>query len=258
MKLSINKIFEEMIKDEVPKNESLADFYKRFKETSNNPDFLENNFRNPNFEMRMVGDGGIKSIGYCDALSNKCETNTFSYIKQMVSKDIHHYFPVSGWAFMESTGYFEHFWVYDEINNLFLEISPLKGDLPIAYGGVINKDINEEIVNAENFNEIKFLLGKHHSSLYANYEDKESNPKLEPYKDKTIEGKLFNYIRSNSNYSDLAQFIDMFGVDTLQDLKILPYKLEDLQSKVRNNREYDRYGKVIDQINNLLKQLNNQ
>lgn len=229
--------------------ETLEQFYVRFKETNPNPNFLENHFKNPNFMLRMTQDGGVKTKEYSNGMANKCETNTFNFIRSMVRLDNHKYFPVSGWGFLNSTTFFEHFWVYDSMNDVFIDVTPMKGDLPYAYGGVINKDINDEIINAEKYNDIGFLLGKTGESLYCDFSDNEPSPKLTPFKG--VEQSPFDYINSNEKYRDLSELIKQNNITTLDELnKVLP-KLSDLQMNTRNNRDYEYYGKLIQQIKHL-------
>lgn len=234
--------------------ESPEDFYHRFKEAQNGSTFLDDSFRNPDFEFRLTHEGGVRAHKYDCGMRNKCETNTFNFIRGRVINDDHRYYPVSGWAFMESTTFFEHFWVYDAVNDLFLDVTPMHDNqLPYAYGGVINKNINDEIKNADSYQDVKFLLGKVGSSLFHKFKDKPSNLKLGSFEDGTSNGdsKLFNYISKTPAYSDLNQFIKDYNISDTSELKNYLGKLKDLQLTVRSNREYDYFGKLIKQIQSL-------
>lgn len=228
--------------------ETLEEFYNRFKKQNINPDFLINNFKNPDFILKLTHDGDVKTKKYYKSESNKCETNVFNFIKDAMEKNIHHYYPVSGWAFLESTTYYEHFWIYDDMNDEFIDIT-ITSDLPYAYGGVINKNINTEILNANKYNEINFLLGKTGNSLYNNYTSNASNPKLT---NNTKQSNL-EFIHKNNDYKDLSQFITDNNIHTLKELTDMLPKLEELLYNTRNNRDFEYYNKLITQIGNLKK-----
>jgi hypothetical protein len=221
MKDKIKKLLREGL--EILSEENLKGFYNRFKETNSNPNFIEQHFKNTNFELRLVSEGGVKFIDFGQSERNRCETNSFKFIKKMIDSNDHRYYPVSGWAFMESTTYFEHFWVYDAVNDMFIDISPLEGKYPYAYGGVINKNINDEIMNAESVFDVSFFKGKAASSLYASCETSPSNPKLDSYKTSSdsYDSRLFKFISTNPKYSDLNKLIQGANVSNLEDLKTL-------------------------------------
>jgi hypothetical protein len=252
MKRLIKKLLRENLN-----GENLRDFYNRFKQTNTNPNFLENNFKNPNFELRLTNEGGVKMVNFNQAESNRCETNSFKFVKTMIQNDDHRFYPVSGWAFMKSTTYFEHFWVYDAVNNMFLDVTPLNGEVPYAYGGVINKDINDEIMDAESVFDVSFFKGKTSSSLYSNCESKPSIPKIDSFSSskKSYDSKLFDYIAKNSKYHDLNELIKNNNISNLHELvKLLP-KLKESMMQVRNNKEYNLYDKLIRQIKSLMKEV---
>lgn len=246
MKEKIKRLLREGLNKETLKN-----FYDRFKETNSNPTFLSNNFKNPNFELRLVSEGGVKFVDFDKGERNKCETNTFSFVKAMVEANDHRYYPVSGWAFMKSTTYFEHFWVYDAVNDMFIDVTPLEGEHPYAYGGVINKMINDDIMNADSVFDVSFFRGKTTSSLYANCETNVSNPKLDSHKHSkdSYESKLFKYIANTSKYSDLNNLIQSSNISSLEDLKRVLPDLKNSMINSRNNRDFDLFNKLIQQIN---------
>jgi len=235
--------------------EDLKGFYNRFKQSNSNPNFLDNHFKNSEFELRLTSEGGVKIVKFNQGERNKCETNSFKFIKTMVEANDHRYYPVSGWAFMESTTYFEHFWVYDSVNDMFMDVTPLEGELPYAYGGVINKNINDEILNAKSVFDVSFFRGKVSSSLYADCELNTSTPKTDSYKtsNDSYDSKLFDFISKNQKYQDLNDLIKNEGISDLIELKALLPKLERAMSVVRNNREYSLYDKLIQQIKSLTK-----
>jgi len=225
--------------------ETLEEFYNRFEIENSNPLFLKNHFKNPNFRLELTHDGDVKIRKYVRSIPNKCETNVFYFIKDMGKLNNHRYYPVSGWAFTESTTYFEHFWIYDGVEDLFLDITPMTNGLPYAYGGVINYDINDEIMNAENFDDIDFLKGKAGRSLYHKYMDNDTRPEIRnPKKSQTI----FDYIKTNEKYKDLSDFINDNNISDVEELKSYLYKLESKRDTVRNNRDWDYYSSLIDQI----------
>jgi hypothetical protein len=154
---------------------------------------------------------------------------------------------------LESTGYFEHFWVYDVVNDLFLDVTPMRDNtLPYAYGGVINKNINDDIAKADSYQDIKFLLGKAGHSLYANYETNQSNPILDnPTQTNSDEERLFKFIEDSPKYQELNDFIKTNNTYSIEELKAQIPKLTQKMETVRTNREWDYFGKLIKQINTL-------
>ena len=247
---------------------TLTQFYDKVNQLHNN--FLANHFKNPNFELRLTNEVGVKEEYYWYSKSNKCETNVFNFIKEKLSEKRYNYYPVSGWAFYtndnEYFGYFEHFWVYDSIHDLFLEVTPLHGDLPYAYGGVINKNINQDIYNAKNFYDIDFLKGKASTSLYSKFDNQESKPKLKGYSqsNKTNDEKMFDYINQTQEFIELSKFLkDNYpNVSTIKELSIIKNKIDDALNKTKNSREFNYYDKLYDEIVGILnyfkKDLSNQ
>lgn len=246
----MKNIIKRMLRESSTDVESVRSFYNRFKEKNTNPEFLENSFKNPDFELRLSSNSGVKLKEYRYSQPNRCETNTFMFIKEMMLKGIFRYYPVSGWAFMETTTYFEHFWVYDEVTNLFLDVSPLQDDkLMYAYGGVINRNINDEIKNANSFSDIEFLKGKSHNSLFANHIDKKTNYNFETSKtNDDNDESLLKYVMTNSNYSDVQDYFKFHDLESIKDLKRELGKLMNIRDNVRNNREFDFYTSIISKI----------
>jgi len=252
MKSLIKKLLREGLEPE--SNAELKAFYDEVNLNHNN--FLLNSFKNPNFELRLTKDGGVKSSPYIYGKSNKCETNVFEFIKEKMWNKIYHYYPVSGWAFLESTTFFEHFWVYDAINDLFLEITPLNGQPPYAYGGVINKHINKDIYNAKHFYDIEFLKGKAGHSLYHNFQDQESTPKLGKHiaSVDSIDTRTFNFIKNSPEYTELAKFLnnEFPHIDSVKELEQLKYKLDNKLDTVKSSREWDYFDDLINDIKGIL------
>jgi hypothetical protein len=227
-------------------DDELNYFYNQVNLKHNN--FLFNSFKNPNFELRLVDGGGVKNLNY--GRPNKCETNVFRFIKDKMFYNQYHYYPVSGWLFSKSTSFFEHFWVYDEINDLFLEITPLKGDFPYAYGGVINKTINNDIYKANNFYDIDFLKGKADNSLYRNFEDQEPTPKLSKYisNNDTIDDKIFNFIKNNSEYSNLNNLLnsEFPNINSIKELKNVLKYIDNKLDKTKSSHEFKYFDELFD------------
>jgi len=53
----------------------------------------------------------------------------------------------------------EHWWIYDAKNKQHIEISPMNDDKPWLYAGVINYEINDEILNSSEVFRVGFFLG---------------------------------------------------------------------------------------------------
>lgn len=242
----INKTILQYLNEEKTSKETIEGFIDRFKLENNNPKFLENHLKIPNFRLELTHDNNVKIKKYNRALPNKCETNTFNFIKDMVKINNHRYYPVSGWAFLESTTYFEHFWVYDGIEDNFLDITPMGKELPYAYGGVINFNINDDILNAEQYNEIPFLLGKVGHSLYSKHQKNKTLPIM---KKKNLD--VFSFINKSEKYEDLSKFINDNNIESVEELKHFLIILENKRNAVRNNNEWDYYSNLIQQIENL-------
>lgn len=247
MKIIINKshlkkiIIESVV--DLKNKETVEEFVNRFHNENSNPKFLENHLKVPNFRLELTHDGNVKQKKYHCSLPNKCETNTFIFIKDMVTLNNHRFYPVSGWAFLESTVYYEHFWVYDAAEDIFLDVSPMGNDIPYAYGGVINFKINDDILNAEKYNEIPFLLGKVGHSLYHKHIDSDKLP-ITKKQNKSI----FDFIHNTEKYSVLSKFIKERNINSIQELKEYIPKLKDLLLMTRNNRDYEYLDNLIKQI----------
>jgi hypothetical protein len=249
--MKLLSIYDSILGENTQITEGIKEFYQRFIEKNQNPNFIKENFRNPDFELRMVSEGGVIKINY--GQSNKCETNTFDFIKEKVKSGINRYFPVSGWVFLPSTTYFEHFWVYDDYEDLFVDITPTK-DI-IAYGGVINKTINDDIAKSNNFFDVEFLKGKHHTSLYSKHMDKDATIRLNPYNKKfnNKDEVVFNLINNRDNFLEVKNYISNNPhINTINDLKDELNKLTGLMDKIRNNKEWLLINKIYRDIDRLI------
>ena len=110
--------------------------------------------------------------------SGYCETNTYNKVKS----DPERYFPVGGYMIQHESTLVEHWWVYDKVEGRHIEVTPMgsdRGDWLTGYFGIISYDVNDEIVNSENFYDgPQFLKGGH---VYHTYLKEDKNPpKIEP------------------------------------------------------------------------------
>lgn len=98
---------------------------------------------------------------------NRCEENVFLFIKNKINENILDFFPVSGYMF-DGKNLFpvEHWWVFNKKDNSFIEITPLIGEKPRCYAGIINFDINKEIKEANKYFDIDFFKG---GNAYTKY-----------------------------------------------------------------------------------------
>ena len=108
----------------------------------------------PNYVF-ILGD----KINYLECGSPQlCDTNSYSYIKERLMEGNTNYYPVGGfWFFNKGQDMFEHRWVYDKDNNSFIETNPILGEKPNFYVGIINFNINDEIINSNDVSEVKWF-----------------------------------------------------------------------------------------------------
>jgi len=99
---------------------------------------------------------------------NKCETNTFKFIKfEYEVHDKDYYYPVGGYGFANnSLTPLAHWWVYDKKHNKHLEITPMLGNGFKCYAGGINYDINDKIYKADRYSDVDFFRWGTPESLY--------------------------------------------------------------------------------------------
>lgn len=96
----------------------------------------------------------------------KCELNVYNLIKKYPDR----YYPVAGYMIQERSSFVEHWWVFDKEYKKHVEITPLYGNGEnwlTGYIGIINKDINNEIVESPKFDYApEFLKGDY---IYFKY-----------------------------------------------------------------------------------------
>jgi hypothetical protein len=93
---------------------------------------------------------------------NKCETNTWEYIKDIITKtpDIKDkIFPVAGYQVTYGGSLVEHWWIYNKILDQHYETCPFLPSELLGYIGIINYDINDDIVNSSEVWDIDFFKG---------------------------------------------------------------------------------------------------
>jgi tRNA nucleotidyltransferase/poly(A) polymerase len=99
-------------------------------------------------------------------VAGQCERNAYNMVKTYPEK----YYPVGGYMIQYGTSFVEHWWVYDRETNKHIEVTPLSPDRKdwlTGYLGIINKEINDEIVDSPKFDYApQFLKGGH---VYYNY-----------------------------------------------------------------------------------------
>lgn len=118
---------------------------------------------NPNFVFILANDIKIENFGE----HNKCETNTYQFIKNKLENGESHYYPVGGFLFSDkSLSPVEHWWVYNQKTNQHIEVTPLEGEKPWCYAGIINFDINEDILKSNEIWDVDFFKGGNVYSWY--------------------------------------------------------------------------------------------
>jgi hypothetical protein len=60
----------------------------------------------------------------------------------------------------------EHWWVYDLKSKKHIEITPLEGEKFRCYAGIINDEIQSEIIQAKNFYDVDFFRGGNVKHIY--------------------------------------------------------------------------------------------
>lgn len=146
--------------DDIKKLYKNAYFNRINKERDN---LLEKVKDNPNFVFILGVDMNFNRCGN----PNKCETNTYDYIKAKLERGESNYYPVGGFLFeVKSLFPIEHWWVYDKENDKHIEVTPFIGESPWCYAGIINYNINDEILNSKKIWDIDFFKG---GNLYSWY-----------------------------------------------------------------------------------------
>lgn len=160
-KTLIKKILREGLFDNIPEQDFINAYTNKINGLYNN--LIDKGKKHKNFEF-ILGPKVNKNI--C-GVKNKCETNTWSFIKERLEEENTNYYPVGGFGF-EGQNLFpvEHWWVYDSTENKHIEITPTEGENFRCYAGIINFDINEDIKNSKNFYDIDFFKG---GNIYSKY-----------------------------------------------------------------------------------------
>ena len=104
----------------------------------------------------------------CSGEDGKCETNSWSFIKNKLEKGISHFYPVGGYFFQNVSLFpVEHWWVYDKHKDQHIELSPMDTRMDLrCYAGIINYDIQEDIKKSEYFHDVHFFKG---GNVYQDY-----------------------------------------------------------------------------------------
>lgn len=111
---------------------------------------------NPNYSFILGIDMLFESCG----VKNKCEQNTYNFIKDKLENGETKYYPVGGYMFMPKSLFpVEHWWVYNSETNEHIEVTPFIDAKPWCYAGIINKDINTDILNSNIIWDISFFKG---------------------------------------------------------------------------------------------------
>lgn len=102
---------------------------------------------NPNFAFILPSKMKSNPCGS----PNKCETNSYDFVKSSLEDGEDRYCPVAGFMFA-GDGFFpiEHWWVFDKKDGKHIEVTPLdrQGAQPVAYAGVIVCDAAEDILDS--------------------------------------------------------------------------------------------------------------
>lgn len=158
----IESTIKEYLDNDITKEDYVRAYINRINREYNG--LLLNVIKNPNFEFVLGVDIQNQPIGKI----SKCETNTYDYIKKKLENNETNYYPVAGYYFGAKTLLpIEHWWVYNVKQKKHIEVTPLDNmRKPWCYGGVVNYDINDEILNTNNVFDIDFFKG---DNTYYNY-----------------------------------------------------------------------------------------
>jgi hypothetical protein len=162
MKSIIKKLLREGLFDDIPEELFVKAYKAKINELYDN--LIMKGEKNSEFYFILGKNMVYNSIG----AKNKCETNVFEFIKNSLKSGVEKYYPVGGFAF-EGKSLFpiEHWWVYDSDAKKFIEITPMEGpEPPRCYAGIVNKNIQEEILNARYFYDVDFFKGGNVQKFY--------------------------------------------------------------------------------------------
>jgi hypothetical protein len=154
MKELIRELLKEGLFDDIPDEDFIRAYKSKINQTYDN--LLDKGERNQNYLFLLGKDVVYNPIGQ----PNKCETNVFNFIRESLLKGNDSYYPVGGFGFDGRTLFpFEHWWIFDTVSNKSIEITPMSGEKPRCYAGVINKDIQNEITKVNSIWDIDFFKG---------------------------------------------------------------------------------------------------
>lgn len=155
---SINKVIKESIYDDldISSDDFKKAYYIAINEKHNN--MLSNAEKNNNFAFLLTKEVDTNVCGQ----ANKCETNAYNFVKQRLEEGKNNFYPVGGFYFWyKSLTPLEHWWVYDQQKKKHIEITPLSGKKPKCYAGIINFNINNQILNSNKVWDVDFFKGGH-------------------------------------------------------------------------------------------------
>ena len=164
--MEIRKFIQKTVKNFLTENYDKNQFYRDayFKAVNKKRDgFLNEVSNNPNFFFLITKDFDEQKCGS----PNKCETNVYDFIKEKMKKGEDYYFPVGGFMFTcEILTPIEHWWVYNKKTDSHIEITPMEGDRPCCYAGVVNYKINDKILNSNIIWDVDFFKSGNVYSAY--------------------------------------------------------------------------------------------
>lgn len=119
----------------------------------NKPAIFTKTLTDPKFSIIMPNEIVVSPQQGCEP--NQCETNAWLVVK----KNPEIYYPVGGFI-IERTTPIEHWWVYDIKQNKHVDVTPLHPMSEISgYIGVINTEINNDIIESNKFYDVDFFKG---------------------------------------------------------------------------------------------------
>lgn len=161
IKETIDRILSESIAEINSKQKQ--DYYNQINQKYD--DLLIKAVNNSNFVFLLTDE--MNNMDYFGDY-NKCETNVFNFIKSKLQDGYNQYFPVGGFlhSLRNNLHPVEHYWVYDKKLNKHIEVTPISGSEPTCYSGIINFDINNQILKAKNHYDVDFFKG---GNVYFHY-----------------------------------------------------------------------------------------
>jgi hypothetical protein len=124
---------------------------------------LSNVKDNPDYVF-LLGKNVIK-LNYGEF--NKCETNTYKFIKEKLLSGEDFYYPVGGFGFEgKELVPIEHWWCYNAQTKQFLDVTPCVGEDFRCYAGIINYELNNDIKMTNNVFDVDFFKG---GNVYHKY-----------------------------------------------------------------------------------------